>query len=133
MSGLFDTDADGDIESVNDEVEHVDNVADSVSNPLCDIIPETVELAHADNREDAEAEDESNAVLVAGNDWAGDWDVDGETIDDNDIAIELVFVIDCVVFAVVVADGETIEDCVINPVSEEDDDNEIVGDEEILG
>ena len=43
------------------------------------------------------------------------------------------FVIDCVVFAVVVADGETIEDCVINPVSEEDDDNEIVGDEKILG
>ena len=68
MSGLLDTDVDGDIESVNDEVEHVDNVAVSVSNALCDIIPETVELAHADNREDAEAEDESNALLVAGND-----------------------------------------------------------------
>ena len=68
MSGLLDTDVDDDNESVNDEVEHVDSVADSVSGALCDIIPETVELAHSDNREDTEADIESNAVLVAGKD-----------------------------------------------------------------
>ena len=63
-SGLFDVDGDDDNESVKEEVEQVDNVADAVWVTLKVIIPEAEVLAHADNREDTEADDESNALPV---------------------------------------------------------------------
>ena len=85
MSGLFDTDGDVDDESVNDEVEHDDNVTDKDSDVLCDNIPETVVLAHADNREETEAENDSNALLVEDTDRAGECDADRELLDDNDL------------------------------------------------
>ena len=51
-------------------------------------------LAHADNREDTEAEDEGNALLVDDVDCEGDFDVDTELLDDGDKVFDIELLVD---------------------------------------
>jgi len=48
-SGLFDVDGEEDDEMDNVEDVHVDMVGDNVTRGLCDVIPESEVLAHADS------------------------------------------------------------------------------------
>ncbi len=93
-SGLFDVDGDGDNESVDDDDEQVDIVTDNVTIADCDIIPESEALAHADSRDDTEADDESNGLLDDDADCDKDCDEEIELTDDGDKLVDIDFILD---------------------------------------
>jgi hypothetical protein len=93
-SGLFDVDGDGDEEGINDDDEQVDIVTDDVTIAVSDIIPELEVLAHADSRDDTEADDESNGLLDDEVDCDNDCDEEIELIEDGDKLFDIDFMPD---------------------------------------
>ncbi len=92
--GLFDEDDNDDSDNVNVEVVHADVDADGVIGTLIVTIPEAEVLADADNREDTEADDESNGLLDGDVDCEDDINVDIVIIDDGDKIFDIEFIVD---------------------------------------